>query len=543
MENKDNANSENEYVEADYTEFIAAPHTEVLVESKPVRKILNYIIFTILGLITLGVFIYVFQGIHKEILQQNTPEPLVSHKKQLIDQVEEPSAAALQNEKTNTEDKSSRRLIGHKKLVNAVCFSPDGKYMISGEGDIHYDGSSDDSNPLQAEKQYLRKNIYYLFVWNYQLGKPERMLDEHHSPISAVTFSTDGLRAASADITGNFVIWDANTWTVIDKFSPETRTSKGLEKVLSINSLAFSPDGTVLAAGGSVQPHQNSVGEKNSVHRKGCVILWDMNLHQEVTQNNSDVTLQPKYDFTTDVDCVFSLAYTKLGKHLIVGASGANSGIYVLERNGNISLALDMTTKRSSLSSDGAQYSSGHNTPPSAYLKATLRFDNRRVAAGDNYGRVSLWEFQGELSGQERIQAMDFSSPQDRLDKNIRDIKYSFDGKYLVTCGEEIAIWNGESDSLQLIGYLSPQVEAIYQARLYYGHCIAFTPDGESVAVACSDKIIRIWDFKQFSTMLRRITPVERAEKGKNFNTRFDAQTIETPAELDFRTPKKKNPL
>ncbi len=542
MENKEkNNNSENEYVEADYTEFIAAPHTEVLVEPHHVRTAIIYSLYIILGLITITVFIFVFKGIRKEILQQNKPEPFVPHKKALIEQ-EEPQSS-IQSVKVNTEDKPSRRLIGHKKLVNALAFSPDGKYMISGEGDVHYDGSADDSDPLQNEKQFQSKTVFYLFVWNYKLGKPERMLDEHHSPISALTFSADGQRAASADISGNFFIWDANTWTIIDKFSPDIRTGKGMDKVLSINSLAFSPDGAMLAAGGSIQPQQNAVGEKNSVHRKGCVIMWDMNLHREIMQNNADVIPQPKYDFTTDTDCVFSLAFTKLGKHIIAGASGANAGIYILERNGTISLALDMTTKRSSLSADVAQYSSGHNNPPSTYLKAALRFDNRRIAAGDNYGRVSLWEFQGELSDSDRIMAMDFSNPQNRLDKNIRDIKYSFDGKYLVTCGEEIAVWNGESDTLDLIGYLTPQVEAIYQARLYYGHSLAFTPDGESVVVACSDKIIRVWDFNQFSTMLRRITPIERAEKTKTFNSQYNAQTIEAPEELDFRNPKKQNKM
>ena len=541
MESKKNNNSDSEFVEADYTEFIAAPHTEVLVEPHPVRTAIFYTLYVVLGLITLSVFIYVFKGIHKEILQQGKPEPLVSHKKDLIQQ-EEP-LSSIQSEKVNTEDKSSRRLIGHKKLVNAIAISPDGKYLISGEGDIHYDGSTDDSDPLQSETHLQKKSVFYLFVWNYKLGKPERMLDEHRSPISAVVFSSDGQRVASADISGVFVIWDANTWTIVDKFIPETRASKGMEKVLSINSLAFSPDGTMLAAGGSVQPSQNSIGEKNSIHRKGCIIMWDLNQHQEITQNNASVTPQPKYNFTTDTDCIFSLAFTNLGKHIIAGASGANAGIYVLERSGSIALAVDQTTKRSSLSADVAQYSSGHNNPPSTFLKAALRFDNRRVAAGDNYGRVSLWEFQGELSGSDRIQAMDFSNPQNRLDKNIRDIKYSFDGKYLVTCGEEVAVWNGESDTLELIGYLTPQVEAIYQARLYYGHSIAFTPDGESVIVACSDKIIRVWDFKQFSTMLRRITPVERAEKTKTYNSQYNTQSIEVPEELDFRTPKKHNKM
>ena len=61
MENKEkNNNSENEYVEADYTEFIAAPHTEVLVEPHHVRTAIIYSLYIILGLITITVFIFVF---------------------------------------------------------------------------------------------------------------------------------------------------------------------------------------------------------------------------------------------------------------------------------------------------------------------------------------------------------------------------------------------------------------------------------------------------------------------------------------------------
>ena len=46
MENKEkNNNSENEYVEADYTEFIAAPHTEVLVEPHHVRAAIIYSLY------------------------------------------------------------------------------------------------------------------------------------------------------------------------------------------------------------------------------------------------------------------------------------------------------------------------------------------------------------------------------------------------------------------------------------------------------------------------------------------------------------------
>ena len=132
---------------------------------------------------------------------------------------------------------------------------------------------------------------------------------------------------------------------------------------------------------------------------------------------------------------------------------------------------------------------------------------------------------------------MDFLNKQESVDKNLRDIKYSLDGKYIVTCGDEIAVWDGEEDSLKLLGYLTPQTESIYQNRLYVGLSIAMTRDGQSLVVACSDKVIRVWDFKQFPNSLRRVTPVERAEKMKTINS----GSIEMPENLDFREPKKSN--
>ena len=68
MAKKDNNNSE--YTEADYTEFIATPHTEALVERSPVKTIIYYSIYALLGIITVCVIIFVALGIRKEIDQR-----------------------------------------------------------------------------------------------------------------------------------------------------------------------------------------------------------------------------------------------------------------------------------------------------------------------------------------------------------------------------------------------------------------------------------------------------------------------------------------
>lgn len=537
MAKKDNNNSE--YTEADYTEFIATPHTEALVERSPVKTIIYYSIYALLGIIAVCVIIFVALGIRKEIDQQRRVEPFVSHKRDIVvEPEEEPTIVATSSLKNNQADKSTRRLIGHKKVVTTLAVSPDSRYLLSGEGDAHYNSAEDDDMPpLPGQAQRKKTGVYYLYVWNFKQGKPERMLDMHRNPISAVAFSQDGSRAASADIGGNFIVWDTNSWTVLDTFTPEIRANKGMDKVLSINSLAFSFDGAVLAAGGSVTPQQSPGGDKNQDHRKSSVILWDLREHQEITQNTNLAVRTPFYDFSPETDCVFSLSYASKGKYIIAGISGANAGVYIMERGGAIAQALDLSTKKTSLSTDMTQYSTGHNSPACSYIKCDTRYDNRRIAAADNYGRMSLWEFQGDLSGSERIQAMDFLNKQESVDKNLRDIKYSLDGKYIVTCGDEIAVWDGEEDSLKLLGYLTPQTESIYQNRLYFGLSIAMTRDGQSLVVACSDKVIRVWDFKQFPNSLRRVTPVERAEKMKTINS----GSIEMPENLDFRAPKKSN--
>ncbi len=522
-------------IETDYTEFIEVPHTEELVEFSWLKFILWSVFCPVVSLMAVSVIGYViFLVVHAYNDQGSVPSTVQTAVSGSVGKgnLEDSSG---DNKKISFEDKSTRRFTGQKKLVNGLAFSPDGKYVLSGEGDSQYSNQrisflDDQEDNIVGNSAGATK--YGLYIWNYETGKPEWIREQHTNPISSVAFSQDGTKAVSTDISGNFFIWETESWTVLDQYRPEQRKEHGLEPVISFNCAVFSPDGQTLALGGSAKPANTS--KNDLLRRKACVVLWDVAQHREIIKNDNVIYYEPMYNFDNQVDCVFSLAYTSRGKMLVAGVSGANSGIYILEKEGKISPVVDAATTRTAIAGQLPLYSSGHDNPTSSYIKAALKFDDTRIAAGDNHGRISLWEFQPELNEADRALAMDFTKANESIDKNIRDIKYSLDGKYLISCGDQITVRDGNVDKINLLGYLSPETQAAYQDSPYYGLCVAFTADGQSVGIGCSDKVIRIWDFKRFSTSLRKVTTLDMENKYKELNS----EHIDEPESLDFRKPK-----
>jgi WD40 repeat protein len=162
-----------------------------------------------------------------------------------------------------------RTLEGHKDRVYGVCFSPDSKWVASGSWD---------------------KTVK---VWDVLTGNEVLTLAGHPSPVFGVAFSPDGKSLASCSvdigklkIPGEVRIWDLathgellklggdtkGTWSVV--FSPkgaslasvngegvirlrdtksgrEIRTFRAGPVSEIIETIAFSPDGNLLAAPGS----------------------------------------------------------------------------------------------------------------------------------------------------------------------------------------------------------------------------------------------------------------------------------------------------
>jgi WD40 repeat protein/serine/threonine protein kinase len=154
------------------------------------------------------------------------------------------------------------RLKGHLAAVTSLAFQADGKALVSGSADgtakvwelgatdgprvsLGGDRSGVLSVAYSPDGQWLAAAGGVAKLWEVRTGRLVHVLPGHS--IFRVAFSPDGKTMATGGGDTGIELWDVATGRELRTF--KGRPDDGVEYHISVGSLAFSSDGTLLAAG------------------------------------------------------------------------------------------------------------------------------------------------------------------------------------------------------------------------------------------------------------------------------------------------------
>jgi hypothetical protein len=224
-------------------------------------------------------------------------------------------------------------LAGHKSWVRALAFHPgDGMLFTGGyEGQVlawRLDAEAPaPERTIDAHRGWVRAltvspdgkqlatcgNDGLVKVWSTADGKPVREFAGHDCHVYQVAFHPNGQHLASTDLKGIVKHWDLTGGKAVrdldakllHKYDPTFRADIG-----GARSMAFSPDGTLLACAGITQVTNAFAGVGKPV-----VVLFDWESGKVKQQ------LQPKENFQ---GTAWGVAFHREG--FLVGAGGGSGG-------------------------------------------------------------------------------------------------------------------------------------------------------------------------------------------------------------------------
>ncbi len=312
-----------------------------------------------------------------------------------------------------------RRFVGHENTINAVAFSPDGRFALTGSGDW----LASDSKDISARS------------WDVATGQETQRFTGHSSPVNSVAFSPDGRFALTgsgssyggANKDSSARLWDIATGKELKRFvedAPEWQ----------IDLVRFWPDGRfVQTRSASTVPR--ALGKQRWR-------LWDVATGKDV--NVETIAPGKPFEYTPHGRYVYSVSEDSTKRTVKVTISrwegDREQELQQLEFEGRVSLFEPVGV---AISPDGR------------FAVTTNRPTSIEAGAGD---KVRLWDV---TTGKER-----------QLEEHsdlINSIEFSPDSRFLLTT---------TSDSIGHLWEVSTGRELCRLISFRDGTWMVVTPDG-----------------------------------------------------------------
>ncbi|MEW6492768.1 MAG: AAA-like domain-containing protein [Cyanobacteriota bacterium] len=385
---------------------------------------------------------------------------------------------------------------GHGGIVNSVCFSPNGQTIVS--------GSSDSTIKL----------------WSLD-GRKQRTLQGHRAEVFSVSFSPDGQVIASASLDGTIKLWSLdgreqqtlqghNAGVYCVSFSPDGQTvasadSNSTIKLWSIDgrerrticehgqaatSISFSPNGQIIACASS----------------NGSLQLWSIDGKELQTFRKHNyvfyyIGFSPDGKMIASASSGGTIKLWNLKGKLLQTLQGHNADVRSISFSPDgqmiASASEDKTIKLWSIDRRNRQTLQGHS---SAVNSVSFSPDGQMIASASRDETIKLWS----LDGTEQQTLIGHSDA-------VTSVNFSPDGQMIASASRDgtIKLWNLSSGERKTLRGHSDVVASA-----------SFSPDGQMIASAGKDNTIKLWsldgrELKTFHGHRDSISSISFSSDGK----------------------------